>query len=464
VSRDRSGRERSISEQSEDNQRAAGQRHVVLAEPYADRSISASRFTSRARGGFDRLVADLRGGRFGADELVLWESSRGSRRVDEWLALIDACGGVRIYVTTHGRSYDPANPRDRRSLLEDAVDSDYESGKASVRILRAVAANASTGRPHGRILYGYRREYEPMPTGKPRLLRQVADEATAPIVREAARRVLSGETPYAVAESLNRRGVPTPRGGTHGWDLSQVRRMLINPGYAGQRVHRGKILDGVKAQGDELITPADHLALVAKLADPARRTQRDSAVRHLLSGIARCGLCGAAMRALPNRGDLSYTCPACFRVSRRVRQVDAMVVVAVVDRLADPDLAQLLTAARGSGVAVALAKVRELRNRLDAFYDKASDGSLSPEALSRIEARLLPQIAVAERAAAVRPVPTCVSEAAGPDAERRWDAMSLTQRREIIRALVEIRILPTGRGRRIFDPTSVEVRWVGAGD
>jgi hypothetical protein len=33
---------------------------------------------------------------------------------------------MSIFVTTHGRCYDPANGRDRRSLLEDAVDSEYE--------------------------------------------------------------------------------------------------------------------------------------------------------------------------------------------------------------------------------------------------------------------------------------------------------------------------------------------------
>ena len=44
--------------------------------------------------GFAGLLADLDADRFGAGVLVLWESSRGSRKVSEWCALIEACGNV----------------------------------------------------------------------------------------------------------------------------------------------------------------------------------------------------------------------------------------------------------------------------------------------------------------------------------------------------------------------------------
>lgn len=43
---------------------------------------------------------------------MIWESGRGIRRVGDW-------------------TYDPANSRDRRSLLEDAVDGEYEPAKIS---------------------------------------------------------------------------------------------------------------------------------------------------------------------------------------------------------------------------------------------------------------------------------------------------------------------------------------------
>jgi hypothetical protein len=76
------------------------------------------------------------------DVVVLWESSRGGRELEEWAAFLNACRrtGTGIYITTHGRLYDMANGRDWRSLAEDGVDSAYESEKTSVRIRRHVAA------------------------------------------------------------------------------------------------------------------------------------------------------------------------------------------------------------------------------------------------------------------------------------------------------------------------------------
>src|SRR6266567_7515713 len=143
VSQDRSGRARSVEEQHDDNLKAAeAHGFSINGEAYSDVSLSASRYATKVRGDFGRLLADLGHGRFGADVLVLWESSRGSRKVGEWVTLIELCetAGVRIHVTTHGRTYDPGNARDRRSMLEDAVDSAYQSDKASDAIQRAAAS------------------------------------------------------------------------------------------------------------------------------------------------------------------------------------------------------------------------------------------------------------------------------------------------------------------------------------
>ena len=122
VSSDKSGRLRSPEEQHADNERAGQQHGFILAEPYAENeAVSASRYGTKTRGEFGRLVADLEAGRFGADLLLLWESSRGSRKVSEWERLIEACeaSGTRIHVTTHARTYDCRNARDRRSLREE---------------------------------------------------------------------------------------------------------------------------------------------------------------------------------------------------------------------------------------------------------------------------------------------------------------------------------------------------------
>jgi DNA invertase Pin-like site-specific DNA recombinase len=162
VSRDDSGRLRSPEEQHDDNRRAADAHGWTLLDPYVeDGAVSASRYGRKARPGYAALVADLEADRFGASTLLLWEPSRGSRRLSEWARLLELLEdrGVDLFVTSHGRGYDLANPRDRRSLHEDGTDSEYESGKTSVRMKRARAAEAAQGLPHGRVPYGFRREY-----------------------------------------------------------------------------------------------------------------------------------------------------------------------------------------------------------------------------------------------------------------------------------------------------------------
>ena len=58
----------------------------------------------------------------------------------------------------------------------------------SKRIRRAVRIRAAEGRPHGRIPYGYRREHDPATS---KVLRQVPNAQTAPVVREIASRLLA---------------------------------------------------------------------------------------------------------------------------------------------------------------------------------------------------------------------------------------------------------------------------------
>ena len=85
VSLDRSGRARSVDEQHADHVRVAGERGwTLVAESYRDESVSASRYSRKARGGFDALIEDLERDRFGGQVLMIWESGRGSRRVGDW--------------------------------------------------------------------------------------------------------------------------------------------------------------------------------------------------------------------------------------------------------------------------------------------------------------------------------------------------------------------------------------------
>jgi site-specific DNA recombinase len=56
-------------------------------------------------------------------------------------------------------------------------------------------------------------------------------------------------------------------------------------------------------------------------------------------------------------------------------------------------------------------------------------------------------------------MPSVVLDTAGPDAKNAWEKLSVPQRRELIRALLVPRLLPTGKGTRFFDPTRIEIVW-----
>jgi site-specific DNA recombinase len=221
-------------------------------------------------------------------------------------------------------------------------------------------------------------------------------------------------------------------------------------------VHKGKVV--ADATWPPILDEATFYALAAKLGDPKRRTQRDSAVKHLLSGIAVCGVCGGRIRVQKNRGFLAYLCVGGFCVSRHEDPVDEFVAAVVVERLSRPDVLDLL-ADDDDEVQAARAQAAELRARLDGFCDTAAAGDLTPAALARIEATLLPQIEQAEKRARTAVVSPAVADAAGPDIAERWASLPLSARREIIDTLLTVKILPTGKGRRRFDPSAIAIEW-----
>ncbi len=452
VSSDPNDRGRSVEEQEVECRRWVKREGWELASVYCDNDRSASRYARKFRPDWQRLTEDLAGGRI--DVLVAWEISRTTRDRVVWAALVESCLNRDVKLCIDGRLHDLADPDDAFNLDMASSLAIRESGVTRKRVLRAVRANADKGRPHGKLLYGYRRVYDDK-TGE--LVEQVPDPVTSEVVREAARRVLKGETPYAVAQDYNRRGVAAPRGSERGWDLTQIKRLCINPGYAGQRVHQGKVVGD--AAWPAIISKADHLQLVAKLSDPTRRSQRDSTIRHLLSGIAVCGVCGGRMRVQKNRGFLAYLCVDGFHVSRREDDVDAYITEVTLQRLERPDLADLMANEPDADTTAALAEAKEKRSRLNEFYDAAAAGELTPQALCRIEARLLPEIEAAEKRALPQFTSPLVTEVAGSEARERWEKLPIPAKREVISTLMTVRIMPSTRGRRTFDPESVQVEW-----
>ncbi len=293
VSSDRSGRGRSVTEQEADCRAVCAHEGWVVADVLVDNDAGASRWSRRDRPAYHKLSMVLRGG--GVGVLVTWEASRAQRDLSAYVQLRDLCAERGVLWSYSGRTFDLSRPDDRMTTGLDALLSEREADVTRERVLRALRARVEAGTPHGKVAYGYRRVVDPV-TGES--TGRVCNETTAPIVVNACRRALTGEPLAAIARDLNDRGVAAPRPGRDGapvkWTGSQVKRMVVSPTYAALRTHNGVVVG--PATWPALVSEADHFALRARLNDPRRLTHKDGALKHLLVGIATCGVCGAVCR------------------------------------------------------------------------------------------------------------------------------------------------------------------------
>ena len=365
---------------------------------YRDNDRSASRYAKKDRKDWTLLLADLRDRRFTI--VWLWESSRGDRKAYEWLGFLEDCRelGVRIYVETHERLYDPRNARDWKTLAEDGVNNAYASDETSLRIKRHLASAARKGKPHGQAGYGIRRIYD-QESGK--YIRQEPDPETGPVAAEIITRIAAGEPIMAIKADLERRGIPGAGG--NGWDRQTIRQIGLNPAYAGLRRHP----DGGWRPAWSPVIPADlHYAATAVLR--ARDRQRPSRQKHLLSYLAACE-CGAPLCGYRNRlGTLMYKCRAHGCVNVTTEWLDGLVTLVTLDVLAAPDAADLYRP-DGAEAAQHRAEAARLRGELDEWA--ASD--ISARAYAIKEASILPLIERAEHAAAAAEMPSALAGVIG---------------------------------------------------
>lgn len=463
---------RSVDQQLDIMLAQAAREQVTVVGPYRDDGISASRYANgKARAGWQQVMNALLSGQ--ANELWTWEMSRASRDRDVTSKLLTVCVANNVLLNVGGKVHDPRDPDDGFLLDLQSALAVRESAATAKRIKRDVDARAAAGMPHGKIPYGYRREYDPTT----RYVRaQLPCPDTAPILRELVARILAGESMYAIAADLNARGVPSPQTvreiRVHGerarrtlWRGDEIRDQVLSPTAAGLRIHEGKVVGD--ATWPALISAPDRAALLRLLRSPGRQ-QWFGPVKHLLTGIAECGVCGTPLRATKNRGYPSYACPGPDKrgascVTRVRAPLDAYVTRRVLARLADPGLAADVAARQAAGSARTrdvLAEITGKRVQLAELEEECLAQRISAAAFGRFEARLLAEIAELERdAAAASGLPPVVLRAVGPQAAAVWEAFDLAWQRQVIRALFRVVVHRSGRprGARGFDPDTVDV-------
>jgi site-specific DNA recombinase len=291
----------------------------------------------------------------------------------------------------------------------------------------------------------------------------------AEVIREAAEAILSGVGIRGVARELNARGVEPVR--AKRWTLATLRSLLQQPRLAGLASWNGELIEGVKTWCEPILERGQWEAVRAVLRDPGRRVTPGPTPKYLLSHLA---LCGHELHPDEDRPTLvhgwsgsrgrrvaSYRCATrSSHLSCASTVLDDHVTRQVIDKLSQPDAAELLAPRVEVDAAGLATKANSLRTRLSELGDLVESGDMPAGEYRRRKARLCDELAriEAEMSAAAGTSPL-VGIAGRKDASEVWAQLDLGRKKAVIDVLMTVVVLPAQRRGREFDPDRVRIDW-----
>jgi DNA invertase Pin-like site-specific DNA recombinase len=402
--------------------------------PFTDNDTSAYKL-SKPRPQFNDMMRRAEKGEF--DFIVARHLDRLTRRLEEFASIKRRSqdAGVALITTADGVDTSTDGGRMLAGIL--AVIAEGEMERKSYRHLSANKQRAEKGKGWGPRAFGYNGEHD-----NPEL---VHDEAAA--VRSAYHALLAGDSVYSIALNWNRAGFRTNQGNE--WDTTQVKRLLLNPRYAGLRAYRREILykDGVAVKADWPAIVDENTWQAVHYLLTSRKGVRN-ARKYLLGGILACGECGEPMysgyttdprKAATEEDRPTYRCKkyTCARIQRRQRMVDPWVENTILNRIlqkgwklvSDVDPGQL-EALHNDATA--------LRTRKDALGGEFAAGNLTAGQVRVATEALDAQLREVEaQLAQVAKSEVLDGLIGADDLLERWEGLGLDRKRAVIRALVD---------------------------
>ena len=417
------------------------------------------------RDGFTAMLAMLRANP--GLGVAAWHADRLTRNSEDTEDLIRVCAaGGHLVETPRGGTYDLSTATGRKRLRDDANDAAYEVDHMIERMTAMKAEHAAEGHwLGGRRPFGYE------PDG------MTLRPAEAGPLAAAHRAVLHGVSLAAICRDWDERGILTATGKR--WRPAELGRVLKRPRNAGLLEHLGGISG--PAQWAPVVDETTWRGVAAILSDSSRKTTPGPAPRHLLSWIARCGVCGGPVICTSRKGaaargkptTLVYRCREGTRghLARDAALLDALAAALVIGRLSRPDAADLLTRP-DDGRQGQLAELYQEKAAVEAQMlarDRLHRRRvITDQMLEEGLAELAGELAVVERRIGAAAQADILAPLVG-DPEAVWEGYGLDQRRAVIRRLMTITLLPSRRGRPpgwrpgepYFDPESIRVEWRG---
>jgi DNA invertase Pin-like site-specific DNA recombinase len=480
LSQDRAGLSENIDIQLAEARGYCQEQAWEVVDEFTDNDISASRYSSKPRPDYQRLLAAIRAGH--VDVVVVTEMPRLYRRLEELLEIIYLAETtpLRRIQPTEGGGYDLSTGEGIHNAVSAVNNAALESRKISDRVKRKRKAQARNGdflggpRPFGYQCDGV-----------------TVIEAEAALLREAIQWILDGGSVIGVVRDWNARGIATATGKR--WRTSSLRKILTSKRLIGVQTYQGV---EYPARWPAITDPAtfEQLQLVLKAEG---RTGRNAGNKHgrryLLTGFVYCSLCGAQLVGYANRNYATsppkrrYFCKryddhgiqrGCAGISRLAEPLEALVTEAVLDVLDSPKMTEIFASAtQNLETAELIADYQQHKAKLEDLVADYATGLLSREQLAQAKAIVEAAMdATQRRLEKLQSGRALASVPAGQSIRQAWAANGPDWRRSLVGLLVEKVILHPSQGgshrwpedeelaERLgqtwtFDPAKVEIRW-----
>lgn len=454
ISDDHEGQGLGVARQVKECREEAERRGWPVYDSYVDNDRSAYRGSRRPE--FDRMVEDLKAG--ACDAVIVWHQdrlTRSPRELEDFVDLYEAVG-LAGFASVTGGAYDLTTGDGRfTARIQGAVarkESDDKSrrGRSKQREL-AEAGKLSGG---GTRPFGYDRDFH------------AVVPAEAAVIREAAKRVLAGESVRSVTADLNDRGVPTVKGGR--WSPVVLRGILVSARIAGQRSLHGEVV--AKAEWKGIISVETSERLKTLLLDPERRTSRPVR-RYALAGLLHCSKCNTVLVSRPRPdGTRRYVCPTgephngCGGCAVLADPIERLIAELVLYRLDSPALARSMQRAQRTDDAAegASTELKAALARQDELAAMFAAGEINRREWLTAREPIEKRVTQAQQQVARLSRTPIIDEYVGhaDRLRRKWDGLNLDRQRAIIAAVLDHAVVgPAVRGRKTFDPSRVTPVW-----
>jgi site-specific DNA recombinase len=465
ISRDPEGEALGVERQRIDCLDRATREGWQVVDVLVENDVGASGYSRKPRPVYAQLLERARRREF--DVILAYSNSRLTRRpleLEDLIRLHEATG-VRLCTVVSGD--DDLSTADGRMVarIKASVDA-AEAERASERTRRAKLQRAQQGRPMtgGGRPFGYAND------------RLTVNDEEAAAIRDAAQRVLAGESLVSIVADWNRTGTPaTVHGGL--WTQRTLRGILRSPRIAGLSEHKGKVVG--EAVWPAIIDRDAWERLRAEISAPGHGKHE----HRLLSGLLRCA-CGSKMSPTGRAG--LYRCApvpgtgGCGRVARKYGPLEDYVVEEWADHMTELTGSEYwtneqdLTAPDDAAVE---AEEAEVTRRIAALRARWAAGQIGDEDFFPLIEQLRTRLAQIDHERKLRePMIVHGQPVTGITVKATWSGMlemvghreddrdkqrGIAAQRAILAAHIEkITVGPVAkRGSHTFDPSTVSITW-----